>query len=111
MDKIPRESLDAVCRAAFNHFGTSLQLDKIQEECGELIAAVNHFRTRGAEGRKELIEELADVKIVLRQVETAIGAAEVDVIVQEKLRRLRDMIRNERTESGQTTEIIGQRQI
>jgi len=111
MENAPRENLDAVCRAAFSHYGTELQLDMAQEECGELIAAINHFRRKGTEALYDVRSEIADVKIMVRQLELHFGVTDVDKIVQNKLRRVKEHIRNDRKDVGQQTKIIGQDRI
>jgi NTP pyrophosphatase (non-canonical NTP hydrolase) len=60
----------------------------VQEECGELVAAVNRF-DRGRPGSREgLIEEIADAHIVLAQARVAFGETEVDEAIRRKLLRL-----------------------
>ena len=53
-----------------NHYGQTNQLNKLIEECGELIAAISRYNSQN--GMKEtlnLIEELADVKNLIEQLE------------------------------------------
>ena len=59
--------LHQVCLKAINQYGHNAQFHQLQEECGELIVAINHY-IRQREGAKDkIIEELADVYICLRQ--------------------------------------------
>lgn len=57
-----------VLKSAVNRYGLEAQLNQLTEECGELIAAVNHFRRGRVCGRVELVEEMADVYILLEQI-------------------------------------------
>jgi NTP pyrophosphatase (non-canonical NTP hydrolase) len=49
------------------HFGVEAQMRKTIEECAELIRAIANA------DRKNIIEEIADVKIMLAQMELAFG--------------------------------------
>lgn len=77
---------------AFREFGDTSQMRMCQEECGELIAAINQF-LRGRISERELAEEVADVRIMVEQMELYLwlfgkrDACVVD-IVEEKLERL-----------------------
>ncbi len=63
-----------------DYYGLDKQLRQLQEECGELIVAVNkYFRKKDwysveppavllKEQRKELINELADVIVMINQI-------------------------------------------
>jgi hypothetical protein len=51
---------------AVKKWGIEAQLDMLVEECGELIVAIQKFR-RGR-GATNLLEESADVQIMLNQV-------------------------------------------
>lgn len=57
-----------VLKSAVNSFGLETQMNQLTEECGELIAAVNHFRRGRACSRAELVEEMADVYIIIEQI-------------------------------------------
>lgn len=68
--------VDSICRIA-DHYGFDKQLEKIQEEIGELIAAISRLRASTdasgciSEDSKEwanFIEELADVQIMVYQM-------------------------------------------
>ena len=72
-------------------FGEPKQLDQLQEECGELVAAVNHYR-RGRITKEELAEEVADVLIMCEQVKRIVGPEHVTRWKRAKLRRMRDRI-------------------
>lgn len=59
--------------SALQCFGTELQLRKLQEECGELISAINRHLLDSTEDRfKNLVEEIADTQILLDQIKLTI---------------------------------------
>lgn len=57
-----------------NHYGTDKQLDQLIEECGELIVAIAKtkrypFSDTCIDKYENLIEEMADVKNLIEQIE------------------------------------------
>lgn len=50
-----------------DHYGES-QIDILQEECAELIQAVSKFRRGGDNPISKMLEEMADVSIMIQQV-------------------------------------------
>lgn len=72
-----------------DHYGYEDQSRMLQEECAELIQAVNKLaRKPTRETIKGLMEEIADVKIMLAQVEYLLDCSEgVDFMVVLKLDR------------------------
>lgn len=52
---------------AIRFFGIGKQIEMLQEECGELVAACNHFK-RGRIKTKEFAGEIADVEIMIEQM-------------------------------------------
>lgn len=87
--------------------GKETQLRQLQEECGELIVAINHYLRAEQEynfigiglASCNLIEEVADVEIMLDQLPCMFMEFReaVDGVKEKKLRRLA-----ERIESGKT---------
>ncbi len=71
------------------------QLNQTQEECAELIAAINHFR-RGKKGDRyqDLCAEVADVKIMIDQLCIILDSDVIDKITIEKLCRAKERIEN-----------------
>lgn len=71
------------------------QLNQTQEECAELIAAINHFR-RGKKGDRyqDLCAEVADVKIMIEQLCIILDRDSIDKIMIEKLSRAKERIEN-----------------
>jgi phosphoribosyl-ATP pyrophosphohydrolase len=90
-DMTLQEERDRVYRAALNRWGIVLQLDMVQEEAAELIIAVNKMKRakHTDSATADLIEEMADVYVMLRQLEIAYCiSADVAVQVIYKTRRL-----------------------
>lgn len=57
--------MDSRLNQIADHYGLSAQLDILQEECAELIQAVSKFRRTQ---NSDIVEEIADVYIMLNQV-------------------------------------------
>lgn len=92
-----RDEEDAIVAEAWAFYGPSAQLAQTQEEAAELIVAISHLR-RGRDGIVPVIEEAADLLIMLRQVELAYGP-ELREVVRRKLIRLKGRI-SEAKEAG-----------
>lgn len=68
--------------------GTQRQLDQTQEECAELIQAVSKYRRKKTiESRAHLVDEIADVSIMVMQLYEIFGKEEIERKVGEKLAR------------------------
>ena len=69
LEVISMISMDVV-EEAIDKWGFDAQLRMVQEECAELIAEINHFcrNSRQKKARESLIEETADVLIVLQNL-------------------------------------------
>lgn len=81
METVDKFQFYYISHLAFEKFGKEKQMRQLQEECAELIAAINHhFRGRD-DNLDETIEEMADVSIMLSQI-----AEELNL--QEKLNHL-----------------------
>ncbi len=65
MSQLPRK-LHIIAAKAVISFGEFDRWCQVQEEAGELIAAINH-RRRGREGKDELLGEVVDMTIALAQ--------------------------------------------
>lgn len=79
--------IDPVAEKAVEHFGPRAQIIKAIEEMGELSAALarglNNIGTVEA-----VIEEIADVTIMMRQLRFIYGPERVDAEIERKLARL-----------------------
>lgn len=73
-------------------WGVNAQLELLQGECGELVAAVSQHR-RGRKGKDHLIEEIGDVLIMSAQVTQALNVEdEVRLAIAKKLPKLRNRL-------------------
>lgn len=57
-----------LCKKAWETFGKYHQMRQLQEECAELIVAINHHLRDRDKDLEETTEEIADVLIVLAQM-------------------------------------------
>ena len=70
-------------------WGLQAQLSMVQEECGELIVAVGKVLRGDLRPTENFIEEIADVRIMLAQMEVAYGIGrDVEEVRKAKLERL-----------------------
>jgi NTP pyrophosphatase (non-canonical NTP hydrolase) len=77
----------SVYRATLAKWGEEAQYDQAVEECAELIAALKHFK-RDKIGREQVIEELADVALMVGQLSFMFGEEQVQQAVERKLAKL-----------------------
>jgi len=75
---------------AIEAWGEDAQLGMLQEECAELIAAINKLR-RG-EPASVVIEEIADVELMLAQMRYIFPPPDIDRVKAEKIERLGSML-------------------
>lgn len=93
-DLLPRA--ESACAGAVLAWGEEPQYRQCQEECGELIAAINRM-ARGRDGaREQVIEETADVILCVLQLRLMLGVA-VDDRLSLKLERLEARVDAART--------------
>ena len=84
-------------RKIAGHYGFRHQAWKLVEECGELAAAMAKY-VLGQAGRSAVIEEMADVTVMLRQMEYLMGIqkgelhAAMDFKVNRQLDRMKEEI-------------------
>lgn len=86
----------SVMLRALDVYGCNNQMTQAMEECCELAVAISHLkRRRTAEARQEMIEEIADVEIMLGQMKIEFDChQEVAAKVVEKLARLQRRLDN-----------------
>jgi NTP pyrophosphatase (non-canonical NTP hydrolase) len=79
---------------AIAFYGADRQINKLTEECGELIKAINKFRLNPSEKTlKELCGEIADVEVALEQARIITGESRyIDAAKLGKQIRLRKRI-------------------
>lgn len=95
-------ALFSKCEEAIETFGEEKQMRHVQEECAELIAAINHYYRNRKGAYEEIIEELADVIIMCVQLVLITNLSEMSINedlfgkIQEKLKKLDYQINNEK---------------
>ena len=83
------------------HYGLEPQLNLLQEECAELIHAVSKYRRDGMKLESVpsgLIEEIADVEIMLAQARILLGdhvEHAIDISKNDKIKRQLERIESE----------------
>ena len=81
------------------HYGFTSQADMAIEECSELIQAICKLRRGYSENHyTNLLEEIADVLIVARQLRYLLGYESIDKIIEDKLSRQMRRISDENTD-------------
>ena len=68
-------------------WGKEAQFDQMTEECAELIASLQRFR-RGKIDQQAVIDEIADVTLMLGQLTWMFGPEQIEAAVQKKLKKL-----------------------
>ena len=76
-------------KKAIAKWGEDAQVNMLNEECGELIAAVAQFK-RGRTSHHDVMTELADVSIMVEQLATLMSYEDFEREKDRKLIRLRD---------------------
>lgn len=51
-----------------DHYGMESQIDILQEECAELVQAVSKYKRGGDNPISKILEEMADVSIMIEQI-------------------------------------------
>lgn len=84
-----QRDINDLLRRAITTYGAESQWRMVQEECGELIAAINHAMRGRPDAQERLMEEVADVFILVEQARLMLGKEELfALVVQRKLARL-----------------------
>ena len=72
-------------------WGEEAQYDQMIEECAELIAALKHFK-RGKIEQQDVINELADVTLMVGQLTWMVGEENVHAAVEQKIKKLEKLL-------------------
>ncbi|BCR04542.1 hypothetical protein DESUT3_16110 [Desulfuromonas versatilis] len=80
-----------IYQATLKKWGAEAQYDQAVEECAELIAVLKHFR-RGKVGEQEVVNELADVTLMVGQLTYMFGPGKVEAAIDEKLAKLQQLL-------------------
>lgn len=81
-------------REAVETWGIDAQVNMAEEEAAEFIVASKHHR-RGKADIEDVIDELADLRIMYEQLSLYVGSDDVEGRVQEKMDRLRERLADE----------------
>jgi hypothetical protein len=81
------------------YFGLHYQLRQLQEEAAELALVVNHL-FKGKKLPIDLIEEMADVEIMIDQMKLYYGTEDFERIKKQKLARIRDEVIRRKFDEG-----------
>jgi len=82
-----KQDLTDIYRATLAKWGEEAQYDQMVEECAELIASLKHFK-RAKVGAETIINELADVTLMVGQLSWMFGEEQVDAAIAAKLKKL-----------------------
>jgi NTP pyrophosphatase (non-canonical NTP hydrolase) len=84
-----------IYRLALDKYGVESQLNQLQEECAELIVAVNKHRRTPFDDLKEITDECADVLIMIDQIIEIYNIQQnVKDRIEFKLNRLKERLEN-----------------
>lgn len=89
-----------IYKQAEDLWGLVAQYDQAVEEMGELIVAINKYKRKCLYGEyannpkveASLIEEIADVKMCLEQLEEFVGSDKVNEVFDQKMQKFMDEI-------------------
>ena len=76
---------------AIDKWGVEAQCDQAVEECAELIATLKHFR-RGKVDHDALIDELADVYLMVGQLTYMFGEEKLNAAIEKKILKLEKLL-------------------
>ena len=86
-----------ILNKAIDKWGTKSQIAMVQEEATELALAVHKYLNRSETDkvklRNDLIDELADMKIMLAQAEIIMGKKDIENRVSFKMQRLANRLK------------------
>lgn len=90
-----------ILNKAIEVYGIESQIEMIIEECAELIFALQkykrHIQTNDiAQFVSDIQQEIADVKIMIYQAEQIFGEDEVEIFLNNKIKRLQNRLKYEK---------------
>lgn len=88
--------MDNQIKEIAEHYGYESQIDQMCEECGEFIVARSKVRRNVPGSWDNLIEEVADISIMVDQMKLIIGEDKINSVRAKKLRRQILRIRKEK---------------
>ena len=84
----------SICRQILAHYGVNNQYKQTIQECSELITALCH-RMENRANHAAVIDELADVSIMVEQLANVYGRSSVEARIDAKLKRQLDRMEEE----------------
>ena len=84
---------EEVLAAALKKWGVPVQMNMMMEESAELIVVMNHYK-RDRATREEVLSEMVDNEIVLKQMKLFFAAGDdaYDRIYKQKMDRVREKL-------------------
>lgn len=85
-----------ICLSAIDKYGPAVQQSQTEEELAELIVALKHYH-RGRVKFKAVLEEIADVYIMLTQIRQiySVGDDQMSEAIAKKIGKLKDRLEME----------------
>jgi NTP pyrophosphatase (non-canonical NTP hydrolase) len=96
---MPHDKDTELYRCTLATWGEQAQHDQAVEECAELATALLHYR-RGKAGADRVIDEMADVILMLGQLRWMFGSEKVDRAVTRKRAKLEALLRQVNSGGG-----------
>ncbi len=84
--------MEKLYQTTLEKWGEEAQYDQTVEECAELIAALKHYR-RGKIDQQAVIDELADVTLMIGQLTWMFGEQNVEKAIREKRQKLDKLLK------------------
>ena len=95
------EAMEKKCLEIARYYGFDAQTNQLIEECAELIQAINKYKRQFLRGqptgfrpgmlepREQIVEEIADVEVMLCQMKYLLGIEqeEIDRVKERKIER------------------------
>lgn len=110
------EAMEKRCLEIARYYGFDAQTNQLIEECAELIQAINKYKRQFLRGqpvrelrdgktpRDMVVEEIADVEVMLCQIKQMFGITELEIedVAERKIERTMILMEesNERREFG-----------
>lgn len=88
--------MDNQVKEIAEHYGYESQIDQMCEECAEFVVARSKVRRNVPGAWDNLIEEVADISIMVDQMKLIIGEDKINSVRAKKLRRQILRIRKEK---------------
>ena len=93
-----KKELQELYKECMEYWGFEKQARMAQEECAELIIAISHILRSRPDGMGGVIEECADVYLMLNQMIAYVGEEAVMKVVDFKSDRVKNKLRKYKVE-------------